>query len=98
MDLLDERLLIPEELGVTRLPRWDVSTFDLVTDSQHNAELGCELIDAIIEQTEDSSKEKEFATSEDKRPDHNDLELLAHQEKLQEQSSEQEIKVEPAVA
>jgi glyceraldehyde-3-phosphate dehydrogenase (ferredoxin) len=49
MDLLDTKLLTREELGVTRLPRWEVAGFDLVSDSMHNAELGCELIDAILE-------------------------------------------------
>ncbi len=50
MDLLDEGLLSPEELGVKHKPRWQVSGFDLVNDSMHNAALGCELIDAILEQ------------------------------------------------
>lgn len=49
MDLLDVKLLTREELGVTRLPRWDIAGFDVVNDSMHNAELGCELIDAIVE-------------------------------------------------
>jgi len=49
MDLMDEKALAPEELGVTRLPRWNTTGFDLVNDSLHNAELGCELIDAILE-------------------------------------------------
>lgn len=49
MDLLDTGLMIPEELGVTRLPRWQPDDFDVITDSLHNAELGCELIDAILE-------------------------------------------------
>jgi glyceraldehyde-3-phosphate dehydrogenase (ferredoxin) len=49
MDLLDEKILTREELGVTRLPRWDTAGFNVVNDSMHNAELGCELIDAIIE-------------------------------------------------
>lgn len=49
MDLLDEGVLTPEELGVSRLPRWDPTGFDVVADSQHNADLGCELIDAIME-------------------------------------------------
>lgn len=50
MDLLESGLLTPEELGVTRMPRWDTPSFDLVNDSMHNAELGCELIDAILAQ------------------------------------------------
>jgi len=49
MDLLDANLLTREDLGVTRLPRWEVPGFDVVSDSLHNAELGCELIDAILE-------------------------------------------------
>lgn len=49
MDLLDEGLLSREEIGVTRLPRWKTENVDPVADSLHNAELGCELIDAILE-------------------------------------------------
>jgi glyceraldehyde-3-phosphate dehydrogenase (ferredoxin) len=49
MDLLDRNLLTPEELGVARSPRWDMADFNIVDDSMHNAELGCELIDAILE-------------------------------------------------
>ncbi len=52
MDCLDAGELSPEELGVTRKPRWpqasDIAAFDAVTDSAHNAELGIELIDAIL--------------------------------------------------
>ncbi|HRY45898.1 MAG TPA: aldehyde ferredoxin oxidoreductase N-terminal domain-containing protein, partial [Thermoanaerobaculia bacterium] len=40
--------LTPEELGVTRLPRWEAATFDAVADSMHNAELGVELISSIL--------------------------------------------------
>ena len=50
MDLLDVNILAPDELGVTGTPCWDKSNFDIVNDSMHNAELGCELIDAILEQ------------------------------------------------
>ncbi len=49
MDLLDEKLLTREELGVTTEPRWNWPEFDVVNDSMHNAVLGCELIDAILE-------------------------------------------------
>ena len=51
MDLLDEGILTPEELGVTRMPRWNAAGFDIVEDSMHNADLGCELIDAILERS-----------------------------------------------
>jgi glyceraldehyde-3-phosphate dehydrogenase (ferredoxin) len=46
--------LRPDELGVTRLPRWQMEGFDLVGDSLHNAELACELIDAILDATRPS--------------------------------------------
>jgi glyceraldehyde-3-phosphate dehydrogenase (ferredoxin) len=49
MDLLDTKTLAPEELGVSRLPRWQMAGFDPVVDSAHNAELALELIDAILE-------------------------------------------------
>ena len=49
MDLLDSKQLTTDELGVSRLPRWDMDGFNVVADSLHNAELGCELIDAILE-------------------------------------------------
>jgi glyceraldehyde-3-phosphate dehydrogenase (ferredoxin) len=49
MDLLDEKVLTPEELGVSRLPRWQMKGFAVAADSMHNAELGCELLDAILE-------------------------------------------------
>lgn len=49
MDCLDRRLLLPADLGVSRTPRWDWKHFDVVADSMHNAELGCELIDSILQ-------------------------------------------------
>ena len=49
MDLLDAKTLTPEELGVSRLPRWQMEGFDPVVDSAHNAELALELIDAILD-------------------------------------------------
>ncbi|HJV66275.1 MAG TPA: aldehyde ferredoxin oxidoreductase C-terminal domain-containing protein [Geomonas sp.] len=49
MDLLDAKQLTCDELGVRSLPRWEMADFDVVEDSLHNAELGCELIDAILE-------------------------------------------------
>ena len=49
MDCLDRGFLSREELEVTKLPRWDHNRFDPVADSLHNAELGTELVDAILE-------------------------------------------------
>jgi glyceraldehyde-3-phosphate dehydrogenase (ferredoxin) len=49
MELLHDGVLTPEELGVSRLPHWKLERFDVVEDSLHNAELGCELLDAMLE-------------------------------------------------
>ncbi len=49
MELLVDGTLGMTDLGVTRIPKWDIDCFDIVADSLHNAELGCELIDAILE-------------------------------------------------
>ena len=48
MECLLEGELTQEELGVSRLPRWDAAGFDVVADSMHNAELGVELVDSIL--------------------------------------------------
>ncbi|MCX7025496.1 MAG: aldehyde ferredoxin oxidoreductase [Spirochaetes bacterium] len=48
MECLDTGLLSKEDLGVTKLPRWDHRNFDAVADSLHNAELGVELVDSIL--------------------------------------------------
>lgn len=49
MDCLDSGELSPEDLGVSAKPRWELDGFDPVADSMHNAKLGVELIDAILE-------------------------------------------------
>ena len=49
MDCLDAGELKPEDLGVSLMPRWRAEGFDPVADSAHNAELGLELIDSILE-------------------------------------------------
>lgn len=49
MQCLDEKLLTQEECGVNILPKFDAKNFDLIKDSIHNAELGVQLLDAMIE-------------------------------------------------
>jgi glyceraldehyde-3-phosphate dehydrogenase (ferredoxin) len=49
MECLDAELLSPEELGVTRLPVFSPTDFRVVTDSMHNADLGVELLDSIVQ-------------------------------------------------
>lgn len=49
MECLDEQHLTPEELAVDRVPVFSPEGFRVVEDSQHNAELGVQLIDSIIQ-------------------------------------------------
>jgi glyceraldehyde-3-phosphate dehydrogenase (ferredoxin) len=48
MECLAKGLLTPNELGVTRQPAFSTRGFSLETDSLGNAELGVELLDAIV--------------------------------------------------
>jgi glyceraldehyde-3-phosphate dehydrogenase (ferredoxin) len=48
MDCLDKGLFTMDELGVHQLPNFDPENFDVVNDSNHNAELACQLMDSII--------------------------------------------------
>jgi glyceraldehyde-3-phosphate dehydrogenase (ferredoxin) len=50
LDCLDEGVLTPEELGVSGKPVFSPNDFKVVEDSMHNAELGVELLDGILEQ------------------------------------------------
>ena len=49
MESLDEKLITPEEVGVQAMPIFRHEGFDLVGHSRHNADLGIDLLDAIIE-------------------------------------------------
>ena len=49
MECLDQDLLGPEELGVRQKPAFSTDGFRVEADSMHNAELGIELLDAIVE-------------------------------------------------
>lgn len=49
MECLAEKLLSPKELGVTKMPIFNISEFDVVDTSAHNAEVGIDLLDSIIE-------------------------------------------------
>jgi len=48
MECLERGDLTQKDLGVSRMPRWNLDGFEVVADSRHNAELGCELIEAIL--------------------------------------------------
>lgn len=49
MDCLDKKYIDPEDIGVTKRPAFDPKKFDVVKDSNHNADLAIEMLDAIID-------------------------------------------------
>lgn len=49
MDCIDDDLITPGDLGVDKVPRWEMTNFDVVKDSMHNAELGMALLDQMIQ-------------------------------------------------
>ena len=49
MELLHEGLLTKEQLGVDTLPIFTDENFDAVEDSMHNARLGMQIIDAVVQ-------------------------------------------------
>jgi glyceraldehyde-3-phosphate dehydrogenase (ferredoxin) len=48
MECLSENLLTPAELGIKEYPVFDPVNFQVVPDSNHNAELGIQLLDEIV--------------------------------------------------
>ena len=48
MECLSKEQLSLEEAGVSKKPKFQVDGFDVVNDSNHNAEIGIEILDAII--------------------------------------------------
>jgi len=48
MDCLDEGLLEPGQIGVDQRPVWDLTHFDVVADSMHNATVGMALLDEMV--------------------------------------------------
>ncbi|MFC1671301.1 aldehyde ferredoxin oxidoreductase C-terminal domain-containing protein [Spirochaetota bacterium] len=49
MECLHERYIEPDDLGIKETPRFSPEGFDVVSDSMHNAEVGIEILDSIIE-------------------------------------------------
>ena len=49
MECLSDGLIRPEEIGVRERPIFKAEGFDVVSDSAHNAQIGVEILDAIIE-------------------------------------------------
>ncbi len=49
MECLAEGHLAPDELGIEGTPVFDLGAFDVVATSMHNANVGIQLLDAIIE-------------------------------------------------
>jgi glyceraldehyde-3-phosphate dehydrogenase (ferredoxin) len=49
MECLDTGLLTPDELGVSERPAFATDGFDLVADSAHNAQIGVEILESIVQ-------------------------------------------------
>ena len=49
MECLDQGILNPEDVGVREKPVFTQAGFSVEADSMHNAEIGCRLLDGIIE-------------------------------------------------
>ncbi len=49
MECLDSGTLTPKELGVSNPPMFRAAGFNVIADSAHNAELGIQLLDSIIQ-------------------------------------------------
>ena len=49
MECLHEKLLTPDELGISGYPVFSSEDFSVITDSMHNAEIGIALLDSIID-------------------------------------------------
>ncbi len=49
MECLQKGLVKPGEIGATAVPAWDWKSFGVEADSMHNANIGIELLDAVIE-------------------------------------------------
>ena len=49
MECISEKYLQPEELGINITPIFNLNEFDVISTSKHNAEVGVQLLDSIIE-------------------------------------------------
>ncbi len=49
MECLDKKLIEPQEIGVSSLPKFNLENFDVVKDSDKNAKIAIEILDAIVE-------------------------------------------------
>jgi glyceraldehyde-3-phosphate dehydrogenase (ferredoxin) len=49
MECMDQGLLTPEQTGVGERPVFSPAGFNLEADSMHNAEIGCKLLDGIVQ-------------------------------------------------
>lgn len=48
MECLDEGLILPQDIGVSDKPVFKSEGFDIVNDSLHNANLGCDILNNVI--------------------------------------------------
>jgi len=49
MDCLDSGLIEPHEMGVNNKPQWNIDGFDIVNHSMHNAHLGVNMLQQMVQ-------------------------------------------------
>ncbi|MGC9375117.1 MAG: aldehyde ferredoxin oxidoreductase N-terminal domain-containing protein [Bacteroidales bacterium] len=55
MECLDKKYIDPEDIGVDKRPVFSAEDFDVIKDSNHNADLAIQMLDAIIDKKIDLS-------------------------------------------
>lgn len=55
MECLDKKYIDPEDIGVDKRPVFSADGFDVIKDSNHNADLAIQMLDAIIDKKIDLS-------------------------------------------
>ncbi len=73
MELLENNIVSAEELGVKRMPKWELDDFDLKDDSMSNAELAIELMQMVLNRKEFSEGIRKAAKNLDRSAIHKAL-------------------------
>jgi glyceraldehyde-3-phosphate dehydrogenase (ferredoxin) len=79
LECLHERLLAPADVGASEVPVFTPDGFDVVADSEHNARVGIELLDAVVRRKVDLSEgARSRARRLSREKGRNVIDLLVH--------------------
>ncbi|MEM4260359.1 MAG: aldehyde ferredoxin oxidoreductase N-terminal domain-containing protein [Candidatus Woesearchaeota archaeon] len=48
MECIQKNVFPKEDFDINMVPRWDFKNFDIINDSKNNADLGCQIIDRLL--------------------------------------------------